>query len=455
MGTEVMPVHNPYTGEIIDKVPAASVELAQECAKNAACFRSPLSSWERFEVLQCSAREVLGRKDELSRLISREAGVALCSSRREIDRAYQALLFSAEEAKRLQGETLPADVVPGIPHKFAATWREPVGLVVAITPFNHPLNQVVHKVGPALAANNTVVLKPSEKTPLTALRFAKILLDNGLPAPMLSVLTGEADQIGPALVSHPEVDLVSFTGSVEVGEEITRIAGVKKLCLELGGNDPLIVLEDADLDLAVRIAVDGAFSNSGQRCTSIKRLLVHEAVAEKFVEEFTEATQRLRFGDPLDPCSEVGCLIDEPAAIRVESRIKTAVRDGAVLCCGGKRVGALIEPAVLDRMSPCSELVVLETFGPTAPIIRIRGESEAIAIANSTPFGLQAGIVTRDLNRALQMGRQLKVGAVMVNEGPGFRVESLPFGGVKKSGFGKEGIRYAIEAMTNLKLIVM
>jgi len=452
---ERIEIISPYTNEVVGTVPKASVSDVKEAIDFSRKYRSDLTAYERYQILFNTAQEIREREKEFATLISQEAGIALKSSSLELKRAYQVLLLSAEEAKRIGGETIPSDVIPEIPKKIALTIREPVGLISAITPFNHPLNLVVHKIGPALAANNSVILKPSIKTPLTALKFGEVLLNNGLPENMLSIVTGEVSEIGDELIANPYIDMLSFTGSVEVGEYIARKAGIKELSLELGGNAVLMVLDDADINKAVGTAVVGAFGNSGQRCTSIKRILLLDKVADEFIGKFVNATVSLKVGNPLDPETEVGTVINEKAAIYLEKVVNEAIADGAKLLCGGKREGAIYYPTILDHVSHQSRVVTYETFGPVAPMVRVKSVDEAVEITNSTIYGLQAGVFTRDIDKAFEIARRLEVGAVMINEGPGFRVESFPFGGVKKSGIGREGIKYAIEQMTNVKLIVV
>jgi aldehyde dehydrogenase (NAD+) len=453
--TEKLEIHDPYSGEIVGTVPKLSPEDTHRAIESASKYSSSLSAWDRYLILAGTAREILERTDEFASLISREAGIALKSSRLEVERAYQVLLLSAEEAKRITSEVIPADISPGIHNWVAITLREPVGVISAITPFNHPLNQVVHKIGPAIAANNRLILKPSEKTPLTALLLGEVLLHNGLPSQMLNIVTGDATMIGDLLVTHPEIRMISFTGSVQVGNIIAKKAGVKRLCLELGGNGAAIVMDDADIERATSAVIKGSFSNSGQRCTAIKRVLLHSAIADRFVDLLLSKVKALKYGDPLDPNNDIGTLIDENAAIRIEQTIQGAIQTGAKLLYGGKRFGALIPPTVLDYVKPEAEIVVHETFGPIAPIIRFESKQEALSIANSTIYGLQAGIFTRDLDTAMYFARNLEVGGVVVNEAPGFRVEYLPFGGVKMSGVGREGVRYAIQSMTEIKTIML
>ncbi len=448
-------VINPYNGRIVGRVPKAEIMDIRDSIKKATNAKIELTAYERYQLLYDCAQEIKRREGEFSKLITDEAGICIKSSTHELKRAYHVLILSAEEAKRTYGETIPGDIIPGITNKYALTFREPIGVVVAITPFNHPLNQIVHKIGPSIAVGNRMILKPSKKTPLTALLFGEVLINNGMPPSMVDIVTGDPGEIGEELLTNPLVDMITFTGSVEVGELIAKKAGIKKLCLELGGNGALVVCEDADVERSTDVAVNGAFSNSGQRCTSIKRIILIEKVADKFVERFVRKVKKLRFGDPFDPETDVGTVIDEEAARRIEYMVKLAIKEGAKLLVGGKRRGALYEPTVLDFVDPKSEIVVNETFGPIAPIIRVKSIEESIEITNSTIYGLQAGVMTSSIENAFQIARSLRVGGVVINEGPGFRIESWPFGGVKKSGIGREGIRYAIMEMTNLKTIML
>jgi putative phosphonoacetaldehyde dehydrogenase len=323
---------------------------------------------------------------------------------------------------------------------------------VAISPFNHPLNQVLHKVAPAIAAGAPMILKPSEKTPLTALRFAALLYEAGLPPHMLSVLLGPTSEVAEPLVLDSRVEVVSFTGSVAVGKRIASIAGYKRLVLELGGNDPLIILDDADLDLATTLAAEGSYRNSGQRCTAVKRILVHDSIADDFTRRLVEKTKEYKCGDPFDESTRVGTVIDEQAAIYLETVTKEAVAAGAKVLCGGERRGALLQPTVIANVPRDARMVTCESFGPLAPIIRVRDFDDAIAVANSTAYGLSSGVVTGRLQSALKAVKQLRCGTVNINEVPGFRVEHSPFGGIKDSGLGiKEGVVEAIKSMTTVK----
>jgi putative phosphonoacetaldehyde dehydrogenase len=445
-------IRNPYTGQLVGSVSCDSAADTEEAVEAARGYDQSAPADERSRILRSAAQDLLESRDELSLLITSESGLCVKDSRREVERAYGNLIVASEEATRMTGEALP--IQAGGQGKLAFTLREPIGVVAAITPFNRPLNQVAVKVAPAIAANNAVVVKPSEKTPLSALRFAEILLRNGLPERMIAVVTGDPSEVGEALISSPLVDMVTFTGSVATGEAIARKVGMKKLTLELGGNDPLIVLRDADLALAARLAAAGAYGNSGQSCRGVKRILVVEEVADDFVALLLEETRRKRCGDPFDPETDVGTVISQAAAQQIEERCGLAVRDGARLRCGGTADGALFLPAVLDQVPPTTDLVRHETFGPVAPVIRVKDVEEAIDVANGTIYGLQAGVVTRDLELFLHIARRLRVGGVNLLEGPNFDSPSIPFGGVKKSGIGREGIRYAMAEMTTVKTVV-
>src|SRR6185436_14979780 len=333
------------------------------------------------------------------------------------------------------------------------TQRAPLlGVIAAITPFNHPMNQVAHKVVPAVATNNRMVLKPSEKVPLSALLFADLLYEAGLPPEMLSIVTGDPREIADELVTHADVDLVTFTGGVAIGKAIAAKAGYRRVVLELGGNDPIIVMDDADLDEASTLAVQGSYKNSGQRCTAVKRMLVHESVAGRFTDLVVDKTRAWKYGDPADRAMDMGTVIDEAAAKLFEARVNEAIAQGARLLAGNKRDGALYSPTVIDGVDPKMTVVKEETFGPVSPVIGFRTIDEAIAIANGTAYGLSSAVCTNRLDYVMRFVAELHVGTVNVREVPGYRLELTPFGGVKDSGLGyKEGVQEAIKSFTNLK----
>ena len=449
-------VRNPFNDELIGTVPMADVLEVQQAIERASTYDFGLTAWQRYEILHQFSGLLKRHFDEFVELISLESGKTVKDAAVEVNRSYQTFLLSAEEAKRINGEILPIDAAAGMVKGLGLVVREPIGPVVAITPFNYPLNLVGHKVGPAIAANNPVIVKPSSLTPLTALKMEELLFQSGLPSEMLHVITGDASEIGTELVTNSRVAKVTFTGSAEVGHAIcAKMTGLKASCMELGGNDPLILLDDADLDAALPIAVDGALGNNGQRCTSVKRLIIDDSVADAFIQRFTEKATALVVGNQMDPDTDVGPLITEQAAAEIEERVKASRANGAELLCGGRRDGALFWPAVLDHVSMDDPIVNLETFGPVAPFIRVKGLDEAIEAANATRFGLQAGIFTQNLARAMAASKRIQAGAVIINNAPGYRAEHLPFGGVKDSGIGREGVKYAVESMTRLKMTVI
>ncbi|MEU8606959.1 aldehyde dehydrogenase family protein [Actinoplanes sp. NPDC048791] len=449
-GTEV-PVFNRWTGDVIGSVARDGAAEVEEAVHLLTERRRVLAPAERAGILLRAAEAVEARAVEFAELITAESGVCRRETTREVSRAAGNLRVAAAEAERLRGESIP------LPDgdRLAVTIAEPVGVVAGVTPFNRPLNQVVVKVAPAVAAGCAVVVKPSEQTPLTALRFAELLVHAGLPAGMLAVLTGEPGVVGPLVVGHPGVDMVTFTGSVATGRLVARAAAGRRLVMELGGNDPLIVLGDADLPRAVALATDGAFATAGQSCRGIKRIIVDDRVADEFVDLLVAATARRRAGDPRLDSTDIGPLISPAAAAEVERRIALAVKDGATLRHGGERVEALMQPAVLDHVAASSELVQNETFGPVAPVIRVGSTAEAIEVANGTPYGLQAGVVTRDVTAFWEIAAGLRVGAVNLDHGPHFDSPHIPFGGVKASGVGREGIRCSVREMSTIKTVTV
>jgi putative phosphonoacetaldehyde dehydrogenase len=450
---QMLEVRDPYTGAVVGSVSRDTPADVDEAISLLSSYDHRLDAEERKRLLVATAAALFERRDEFAALITRESGMCVRDSQKEVARARDDLLVASEEALRIHGEALRFSVSKQ--SKIAMTIHEPIGVVCAITPFNRPLNQVVVKVGPALAANNSVIVKPSEKTPLTALAFAGLLHDCGWPPEMMAMVTGAPAELGDALVTHAGVDMITFTGGVATGEQIASRVGLKKITMELGGNDPLIVLDDADLDHAARLAATGAFATAGQSCRGVKRVLVMEAVADEFVARLAQEASRIKLGDPRDPDTEMGTLIHEDAARMVERRCQQAVREGAVLVRGGERLGAAFTPTVLDRVPPHTELVQQETMGPVAPVIRVSRLGELAAVANGTEYGLQAGICTKNFEHFETLARALRVGAVNLLEGPHLASPHIPFGGVKKSGIGREGVRYAIREMTTIKTVVI
>lgn len=446
-------VRYPYTGEVVATVPKATVDDVRRAFSIARAYRSTLTRYDRYRILMKAGEIIAHRRDEIARLITLESGLCLKDTLYEVGRASDVLLFAANQALVDDGQVYSCDLTPHGKKRKVYTMREPLlGVIAAITPFNHPLNQVIHKVAPAVATNNRVVLKPSEKTPLAAYVLADVLYEAGLPGPMLSVLTGDPREIADEMLTHPDVDLVTFTGGVAVGKYIAAKAVYKRQVLELGGNDPIIVMEDADVEEAATLAASGSYKNSGQRCTAVKRMLVHASVADDFVERLVAKTKAVKHGDPLDPATDMGTVIDEAAAREFEARVDGAVALGAKVLAGHVRRGALYAPTVVDRVAPDMPLVKEETFGPVSPVIRFGSIDEAIAISNSTAYGLSSAVCTNRLDYITRFISELAVGTVNVREVPGYRLELTPFGGIKDSGLGyKEGVLEAMKSFTNTK----
>lgn len=446
-------VANPHTGETLRHVTTANAAQVAGLIDRVAARPLGLSRQRRVEILENIAGRLRALEDAFSALISLETGLCRKDTRVELRRAADVFAIAAHFAVQDGGECYAGDIgASGKPRRLM-TLREPLrGAIAAITPFNFPLNQVAHKLAPAIATNNRMVVKPSEKAPLSALLLGRLAYEAGLPPEALSVVVGGPAAIAGALLAHPAVELLTFTGSTAVGQALASRAGYRRLVLELGGNDACLILADADPKAAARLVVAGAFGNSGQRCTAIKRVLAHEAIADAVLEETLALTRALRLGDPVDEATDVGTLIDEAAAREVERRVRAAAQDGAELLAGGARRGTTIEPAVLDRVPPKTDLVRLETFGPVAPFIRFASLDEAVALANDTDLGLSASVCTDSLPDALRLVRELQVGSVNIGEVPGYRSEASPFGGVKNSGLGaKEGVAKAMDAYTHVK----
>jgi len=446
-------VVNPYTGKTVGTVAQAGVAEVRHALQTARGFRPRLSRYERHRICHQIAAILQARTEELANLITAESGLSKKDSTYEVGRACDVFTFAANAALQDDGQIFSCDLTAHGKQRKVYTLREPLqGVICAITPFNHPLNQVAHKIAPSIATNNRMVLKPSEKTPLSALALADIAYEAGLPPPMLSVITGDPREIADELLTHPDVDLITFTGGVAIGKHIAATAVYKRQILELGGNDPLIVMEDADLEEAATLAAAGSYGNSGQRCTAIKRMLVQDSVAERFVELLLQRTRAVKYGDPMDPDTDMGTVIDEAAARSFEDKVNAAVEAGATLLYGNLRRGALYSPTVLDHVTAEMSVVKTETFGPVSPVLRFKTIEEAIRLSNSTAYGLSSAVCTNRLDYITRFVSELNVGTVNVREVPGYRLELTPFGGIKDSGLGyKEGVQEAMKAFTNTK----
>ncbi|MEX2296769.1 MAG: phosphonoacetaldehyde dehydrogenase [Dongiaceae bacterium] len=448
----VLEVHNPYNNSVVGTVPRASLAQIHETYEIAAAYKAKLTRHERATILRRTAEILDSRRQEIAELITAESGLSLKDTLYEVGRAYDVFVLSSTLCLQDDGQIFSCDLTPHGQKRRIYTQRDPLRCITAITPFNHPLNQVAHKVAPSIATNNKMVLKPSEKTPLTALLLADVLYEAGLPPEMFSVVTGDPKEIADEMLTNPNVELITFTGGVAVGKYIATHMGYRRAVLELGGNDPLIVMEDADVERAATLAAGGSYKNSGQRCTAVKRMIVHEAVADEFVAKLLAKTKAWTFGDPMNPDNLMGTVIDEAAARYCEDMVNDAVAKGAKLLHGNKRDGALYAPTLLDHVPYECALVKEETFGPVSPVIRVKDIDHAIRVSNSTAYGLSSGVCTNRLDYITRFVSQLEVGTVNVWEVPGYRIEMSPFGGIKDSGLGyKEGVLEAMKSFTNVK----
>ena len=453
---DVVEVRYPYTEEVVGTVPAGKAEHAARAFEIAANYKSKLTRYERSEILKRAGELIGERRDYLAKWLTLELGICHQHAIYETKRAQDVYQFAAAQAMNDDGEIFSCDLTHNGKDRKIFTLREPVKAISAITPFNHPLNMVSHKIAPSIATNNCMVCKPTELTPLTCLALADILYEAGLPPEMFQVVTGRPQDIGDEMITNDNIDIITFTGGVPVGKIIASKGVYKRQALELGGNDPLIVLNDlsdADLDKAATIAVAGATGNSGQRCTAIKRILVQESVADAFVPKVLEKAKAIKFGDPQDPETELGCVIHAQAAEVFENRVLDAEKQGAEILYHPGRQGALLPPIVVDHVPHDSELVMEETFGPIIPIVRVPDDdAEVMRISNGTQFGLSSGVCTNDLNRAIAFINGLDVGTCNIWEQPGYRIETSPFGGIKDSGNAvKEGVTEAMKFFTNVK----
>lgn len=450
-------VINPYDGKVIDTVPQASiddVDSATASAVRGAEVMRKISGYDRFEMLRKAADLLADRTEDFGRTITMEEGKTIVEGRTEVSRAVQTISLSGEEAKRLGGEVVPLDGSPGWGGQLGFTLRVPCGVVAAISPFNFPLNLVAHKVGPALAAGNAVIIKPATDTPLSALKLTEILLESGFPAEAIQCITGRGGSIGPALVADPRVRKVTFTGSKEIGEQICKDAGLKKITMELGSNSPLIVMPDADMSKVVAATISSGFSNAGQVCISAQRIIANTKVYGDYLDALKVGVEAINTGDPMEDSVKMGPMVRAGDAERVNGWIKEAVGAGARTVTGGEYSGAMHQPTVVADVKPDMRVSCEELFGPAVAVTPFDDIDEAIHMANDSEYGLSAGIFTKDIDWAMKFAREVYSGNLMINSGPQWRADLMPYGGVKDSGMGKEGPKYAVSEMTELKLVV-
>lgn len=456
-GKEYSELRSPYTEEIIAEIPIATTEDVEQAiiaAEQAKKVMAKMPAFERANILEQLARKLEERGDEAAKIIALESAKPYTTAKAEVDRTVETYKFAAEEAKRIHGETIPLDAARGGVNRLGYTVREPIGIIGAITPFNFPMNLVAHKVGPAIAAGNTIVLKPASQTPLSAFFIAELLEEAGLPKGALNVVTGAGRVVGDKLVTDPRVSMITFTGSPSVGIGIRNKAGLKRVTLELGSNAAVIIDEKVDIDQIISRCVTGAFSNQGQVCISLQRIYVHEDIYDSFVQGFVEVTKQLTLGDPLYPETDVSALISPQDVKRTLLWIDEAKQSGATIATGGKAEGNIVYPTVILNPDPQLKVSCQEVFAPIVVINKVKSVDEAIALVNDSNYGLQAGIYTNDVHTALDAAEKLHVGGVLINDIPTFRVDHMPYGGVKESGTGREGLKYAVEEMTEMKLVI-
>jgi acyl-CoA reductase-like NAD-dependent aldehyde dehydrogenase len=454
----LLQVKNKYSGDLFAAVPTArreDVDAALAAAEKAGPVMADMPAHKRGALLSRAAGLIEARREEFARTIAAEAGKALKYARIEVERAISTFTIAGEEAKRIHGETIPLDGVPSGEGYFGFYLRRPVGVIVAISPFNFPLNLVAHKVAPALAAGNTLVLKPASVTPITAVLLCQVLQEAGLPAGAINLIVGSGGTVGEWLVADPRVAMVTLTGSKAVGRRIAEMAGIKKVTLELGNTSPVVIAPDADLALAARRCAIGAYYNSGQVCISVQRIYSQRPVYESFVERFVDAAKGMVVGDPLDERVDVGPMIEEKEAVRIEGWVDEAQAGGAQVLTGGTRQGPVYQPTVLTDVAPSMKVVADEAFAPVASVIACDDFEEALRQADSTEYGLQASVFTNDLQRVLLAIRRLNFGGVIFNDSPAFRADHMPYGGNRQSGLGREGVRFAMEEMTNVQMVAI
>jgi acyl-CoA reductase-like NAD-dependent aldehyde dehydrogenase len=457
-GSRHMEVKNKYSGETVGVIPIATrdeVEEAISAAQSASRQMAELPAHQRAEILAKASALLFEQKEDIARTIAAEAGKALKFARAEVERAVSTFQIASEEAKHIHGETIPLDAVPSGEGFFGFTVRRPVGVVVAISPFNFPLNLVAHKVAPAIAAGNAVILKPASSTPLTAVKLCQVLEKAGLPKGAINLVVGSGGTVGEWLITDNRVSKITFTGSPEIGRRILGQAGIKKVTLELGNTSPVIIAPDADIEYAAKRCALGAFYNSGQVCISVQRVYGDRQIFDELQDKFLQATNAMVVGDPLDERVDVGPMIDLGEAERTESWVNEAKGDGATVLTGGRREGPVYWPTVLTNVKPEMKVVAQEVFGPVASLIEYGSFDDALRMADDCDYGLQAAVFTRDINRVFRAVKRLNFGGVIINEAPTFRADHMPYGGTRQSGLGKEGIKFAIEEMTHLQMVAI
>jgi acyl-CoA reductase-like NAD-dependent aldehyde dehydrogenase len=457
-GGATLEVKNKYNGQVVGTLPLATSETldaAIAAAERAENVMADMPAYKRADILLKTAALLRERADDLAKTIAAEAGKALKFARAEVDRAQSTFTIAAEEAKRLHGETFPLDAVPAGEGYFGFWTRRPVGVIAAISPFNFPLNLVAHKVAPAIASGNTLVLKPATSTPLAAVKLCQILMEAGLPAGAINLVVGPGSTVGEWLITDPRVDKITFTGSPPVGAHILSVAGIKKVTLELGNTSPVVIAPDADLDFVAKRCAVGAYYNSGQVCISVQRIYSQKQVYEPFTEKFVKATEAMVVGDPLDDRVDVGPMIDSKEVDRIEGWVKEAQGGGAKVLTGGKREGTVYYPTILTGVEADMKVVAEEAFAPVASVISSDDFESALKQANDTKFGLQVGVFTNDVNRVFKAVKRLNFGGVIINDTPNFRADHMPYGGNRQSGLGREGVRFAMEDMTNIQMVAI
>ncbi len=454
----LMEVKNKYNGDVFAALPTArreDVDAAIAAAERAENIMADMPTWRRAEILLRTAALIRERADDLAQTIAAEAGKALKYARAEVDRAASTFTIASEEAKRMHGETIPLDAVPSGDGYFGFYIRRPVGVIAAISPFNFPINLVAHKLAPAIASGNTIVLKPASSTPITAVKLCQIIQEAGLPAGALNLVVGPGSTVGEWLITDPRVDKITFTGSPEIGKHILGAAGIKKVTLELGNASPVVVAPDADLDFVAKRCAVGAYANSGQICISVQRIYSQKQVYEPFMDKFLAATNSMVVGDPLDERVDVGPMIDSKEVDRIETWVNEAHAAGAQVLTGGKRDGTVYYPTILTGVNTGMKVISEEVFAPVASIISCDDFEESLRQANDSKFGLQVGVFTKDVDRIFKAIRGLNFGGVIVNDTPTFRVDQMPYGGNRQSGLGREGVKFAMEDMTNIQLVAI